>query len=166
MGIDKAKRALELLLEREWQLRGTTPSEFERQIQKKSHSTRPHSIKAIVEAHFYMRKDMPEIIAQGTSQIVFSLCDGYVGKTALNKRISTTTHHMLAEQMYSSVSPHTVKVLLDMDFDVPEHHYVGIRRQGESFDVYDEGLTFAITEDLTKGGQMKVVEADGFNLMI
>lgn len=162
-GIENAKRALELLLEREWQLRGTAPSEFESQIQKKYHNTRLSSIKAIVEAYFYMRKDMPEIMAQGTSQIVFSLCDGYVGKTALNKRISTATHHMLTEQMYSSVSPHTVKVLLDLGFEVPEHHYVGVRRQGELFSVYDEGLTFAITEDLTKGGQIKVLEADGFN---
>ncbi len=152
-GLDRAKKALELLLEKEWLLRGNAPSEHLEYMQQKYPTT---DWTNYLEGCCFLRQNMPEIIPGGTNQVVFQLEGGYIGKTKTKKRGQMTSGHYVIGNVYASKSEATVRALEDLGFDVPEHHYVKVERQGEIFVVRDHGLMFAIAEDLAQEGRYVV----------
>ena len=166
MGFESAKRALETLLEREWQLRGSAPKEYLRFLQEKYPGEQ--WVSSVAEDSFYLRRDMPEIMMRGTNQIVFYLSDGYVCKaTTINDKVVLSTHHIFANGDYATASESTIRVLKELGFEVPEHHYIEVQRVGESFKVKEHGLAFVIATDLSEDGRYKVedVTAEHFRYL-
>ena len=162
--LDKAKKALEILLAREWQLKGSAPAEHLAYMQQKHPRV---DWTNYIEKCFFLRQNMPEIIPGGTNQVVFQLDGGYIGKARTKKRDLMTCKHYVVQSAYASTSEATFRALQDLGFDVPEHHYVGISREGESFTVKVHGLMFAIAEDLAQEGRFRVedVTEEHFDLL-
>lgn len=148
-----AKQALENILNREWELRGSAPQEFyEKLMQEQAPNT------ALVKCVYFLRRDAPEIVTRGDKQIVISLNKRYVGKTRIEDE--TSTHYVLRGELpgfpvYESALQETEKILRELEFEVPEHNYLGIYRDGE-VEVLDEGRGFVITPDLREGGRYRV----------
>jgi len=149
--LERGKRALEFILDREWQL--TELTFFEEFTAYLKEINRTSSVEPLMKHHYFLRKKMPEIIIAGTNQVVFSLSTGYIGKTRFLYPQFQSANYIAFVGMYPTPSALTYQSLKELGFEVPEHHYVDIERKDGEFKVKDKGLTFVIASDLTEGGK-------------
>lgn len=142
-----AQRQLEALLKREWKLRSTAPREYGREQENKLDGLQT----------YYLRKNMPEIFARGTGQVVFSLTSEVVAK--FRPYCSTSKHyvHCLGYEDKLIEAPYNLEQL---GFSVWEHHYVGVEKKEDSFQVGDfrGRLDFALCPDMRERGRYNVEE--------
>src|SRR3989338_10032542 len=154
---ENAKKVLELLLNREWNSRDSAPEEYRQQLRKlypEKSSERIDRVFASREPYF-LRRSIPEIVARGTHQIIIKLGDNYVGKTRAQGE--TSCHYVLHTSLFYEPSlDETLKLLEELGFAVPEHHYVGVQNQNGDIRVKEKGFAFVIAHDLTENGIYKV----------
>ncbi|MBI4441013.1 hypothetical protein HY639_02495 [Candidatus Woesearchaeota archaeon] len=155
---EQAKNVLEGILHREWAGRGAAPEDYLRQLRNKYPEASEEEVREMMTffgSTYFLGKEIPELTAKGTRQIVLSLGNGYIGKTRVYGETSTHYIHTTLF-VYEPALIETIDILRELDFDVPEHHYVGIEQASERFTVRDCGLSFVITVDLTAGGKYLV----------
>lgn len=156
--LNDAKRKLEEILTREWNFRGSALEDYKIYLKKECPEEPDAEINRMVFEFnpYFLRKNIPELMAKGTNQIVLKLNNKYVGKTKLFKEAETPNHHVLYSETYSSYILNNSKILNELGFEIPEHDYVGIEHKNGNFKVKDEGFGFVITKDLTENGKYKI----------
>jgi len=159
---EQAKKVLECILDREWNFRGDAPDELFRQFKKRYPQDSDEELRELIDfsgSRYFLRKGIPEIIAKGNHQVVLSLGNGYVGKTRV--KIETSAHYASSTLfVYEPGLVETIKVLRELHFDVPEHHYVELEQTPEGFKVSDDGLSFVIAADLTENRKYLIEEVN------
>lgn len=154
---ESAKRELEGILNREWKLRGPAPDEYRSQLRQRYPEDTEAEIDEMMaggESYFF-RKNAPELRTQGTHQIILGLGRDYVGKTRLKGE--TSGYYILDTSfVYEPILGESLRILEELGFDVPEHHYVGIENEDGNFKVKDGGFEFVIARDLTENGSYRV----------
>jgi hypothetical protein len=159
----EATKALEVILNREKALRGSAPDEFAQQLRVSSGYS-DAELSELADGEIYLRKQTPEIIGSGTSQVVLALSAGYVGKTRAGCR---TSKHYVVDTKCAGVYYDkaqlldSVEILRELGFEVPEHVYMGVRENGDGkYEVVDDGNVFIIAPDLTHGGRFRVGDVE------
>jgi hypothetical protein len=154
----QAKNALEIILDREWKLRGDAPNEYFEQLRNRYPDDSDEELRQLMSVsgdRYFLRKEIPELITRGNHQVVLSLGYGYIGKTRIKGE--TSAHYVHTSLfVYGPQVVETIDILRELGFNVPEHHYVEIEQISEEFKVGDCGLSFVIARDLTEDGRYRV----------
>lgn len=110
---------------------------------------------------------MPEIIAVGTSQIVFRLDGMYAAKTSKRQNQDgplPQDYYVVNYEKgaYSARNELTFRRLRDLGFNVPEHHYFMLRQIDGRIGLEESGYgrDFVITPDLSESGRFKVEDVE------
>ena len=153
---EKAKRTLEGILNREWNLRDPALEEYRQHVMEKMGFCGEVLDEFIAMHHFtyFLKRNAPEVRTLGTRQIILDIGNGYVGKTKL--RVVTPNYYILMGSPYYPDLDQTIKTLAELGFDVPEHHCIEIKNQNGKIVVEDSGFGFVITRDLTENGRYRV----------
>lgn len=187
---EQAKRTLEAILNREWALRGHAREAWIDELVKCTMGTSVNRfvdgaaakpgflmplnlvdrIRGDVEERVrmeqddnnitYIRKNGPEIIEEGSTQVLISLSSSYVAKVRPNGETSEHYVVKISDSLaYSPVISKTPEVLKELGFGVLDHSYFGMKKQGDDIRI-GSGDALAICGDLRENGRFLVGEAD------
>lgn len=166
-----AKEALKVVLNREWNLRGSAPNELLEELTRRrlESGSGIDDLANLVRGQLFIRKNASEIIAVGTNQIVLTLCPEYIAK-AKKFEFKLPHHYAFTADGCFDYNPEkdiflrTEEVLEELGFRVVKHHYVGVENKDGNFEINDNGGVFAIASDLRECGKYEVKEAEDENL--
>lgn len=127
------------------------------------------SSKKLYNRSYFIPFQTPEIIAQGTNQLVFSLTDSLVGKTKF-KKIKGFGQYILNTLSYFMAFEQQVGILKELGIPVSQMQSIYAYR-GNSEIILDlevrwdpnemkSGIGFIITPDLRENGRYDVVECN------
>lgn len=157
--LEAAKKVLEEILNREKEFSKDAYEESITHRQNEDFPDENYSRESILEimhsfgdTFYYFRKNIPEIISKGTYQIVLHLTDDYIGKT--RPRTELRQHYELSDIfVYEAALRNSVRLLTDLGFTVAEHNFFWVRKKNDKFFLEEDGPSFVLAENLTKGGK-------------
>ena len=166
LDLELAKRKLEEILNREFLFRESAVQQHSEIFLERFPFLSSQSLAEVTREFIYIRKYMPEIISVGTSQIVFQLDGGYVGKTSRRQSqdgpLPQDYYVVNNGRAYSGHSQITTSLFRDLGFEVPEHHYFRVEQTDGGIELkeYGYGMDFVITQDLSERSKFKVEDVE------